>query len=385
MKKLLALVLALIMVLSMVACSSEEAPAEETPNESEEPVESQPEEEEPIPEENYKVILIIPEKDDEIYFSSAVEGINLIKETYSNVETEIVTMGYEDMSAYDQYFTDACESGEYDLIISGTADCAEALEKAAKAYPDQLFLNYDFQAEYSDEYSNICNISYKTCDMGYLAGYLASQITVSGMEGANEDKKVGAILAFDFPALNDYIGSFCQACTDCGVQAQIGYTNSFMDPQVGYNTAMKMYNDGCDVVWVLAGMSGKGAFTAAAETGHYTFGIDVDQTLTTENEAECATIVTSFYKDYANSILNVFTMYIEGNYPAGKTVEIGFKEGGIGLVDNEQYKTLVSDEILASLEAMYEKVNSGEIVPYSVIKDPNGWEAIKAQAKVVEP
>lgn len=62
---------------------------------------------------------------------------------------------------------------------------------------------------------------------------------------ANADKKVGAVVGMDIPDLNDFVGSFCQACIDNGVQATIVYCNSFSDQEAGYTSAMELYNDGC--------------------------------------------------------------------------------------------------------------------------------------------
>ena len=88
--------------------------------------------------------------------------------------------------------------------------------------------------------TNIYGVYYKAYDMGYLAGYLASQITVSNMPLANADKKVGAVVGMDIPDLNGFVGSFCQACIDNGVQATIVYCNSFSDQEAGYTSAMEL-------------------------------------------------------------------------------------------------------------------------------------------------
>lgn len=74
------------------------------------------------------------------------------------------------------------------------------------------------------------------------------------------------MVGMDIPDLNDFVGSFCQACIDNGVQATIVYCNSFSDQEAGYTSAMELYNDGCDVVWQVAGSAGIGVFRAATET-----------------------------------------------------------------------------------------------------------------------
>ena len=383
MKKVLAILLALSLTLVMFTGCGQEKAAEPTTAPSEEPaaeVSAEPESTEP--EESYSVLLLVPKVGDKSYFDGAVAGLDLIEATYDNVTTEVIAMGSEDadMENYPAFFEEACQSGAYDLIITGGGECTSAMVEAATNYPDQMFFDFDYQDTFGNELTNVYGVYYKAYDMGYLAGYLASQITVSDMELANADKKVGAVVGIDFPDLNDFVGSFCQACIDCGVQATISYCNSFSDQEAAYDCAMELYNDGCDVLWQVAGSAGQGVFRAATECGRYAFGVDVDQAEVIEDKTLTTNIVTSFYKDYAQMILSAFESLVNGTYPGGVTNAVGLAERGVGLADNEQYRTLVPESIRNSLAELYEKVESGEIVPFSALFDQEGWPAIRDQA-----
>ncbi len=330
----------------------------------------------------YNVLLLVPKVGDKSYFDGAAAGLELIEAKYDDVTTQIITMGTsdEDMANYYSFFETACESGKYDLIITGGGECTKALVEAAENYPEQKFFDFDYQDTYGNELTNIYGVYYKSYDMGYLAGYLASQITVSDMALANEDKKVGAVLGMDIPDINDFVGSFCQACIDAGVQAKIVYCNSFSDSNAGYLSAMELYNDGCDVVWQVAGSAGIGVFRASIEAGRYAFGVDVDQVDVLGDETLTANIVTSFCKEYAKVILEAFDLLVEGAYPGGTTLSLGLKEGGVGLVDNQQYESLVPESVRTSLDALYEKVASGEIVPISALQDQDAWVRVRDEA-----
>lgn len=381
MKKLLALLLALCMVFAFAACNqtenndnSENSVADDSSTESESETEEEAK--------SYSVLLLVPKVGDNSYFDGAAAGLDLIKATYDNVTTEVITMGSEDadMENYPSFFTEACESGKYDLIVTGGGECTNALVEAATNYPDQKFFDFDYQDTFGNELTNIYGVYYKSYDMGYLAGYLAAQITVSDMELANEEKKIGAVVGIDFPDLNDFVGSFCQAAIDCGVQATITYCNSFSEAEAGYNSAMELYNDGVDVVWQVAGSAGLGVFQASVEAGRYAFGVDVDQVAVINDPSVTANIVTSFYKDYANMILTAFEKLMADEYPGGDTLAVGLAERAVGLANNEQYQTLVPQEIRDSLDVVYDKVESGEIVPFSAMADADGWAQIRDQA-----
>ena len=327
-----------------------------------------------------KVLLLVPAVGDKSYFDGAVSGMDEIRKAYSFVETEVKAMG-RDPSVYESFFLDASESGDYDLIVTGGGECTEALLTAAESYPDQLFFDFDYQDTYGNELENVSGVYYRSSDMGYLAGYLASQITTSGMPGANEERIIGAVVGMDIPDMNDFVGSFCQAALDNDVRALIRYSDSFTDQGKAYEAAKAMYDEGCDVIWGVAGIAGLGVFEAAADTGHYSFGVDVDQTETVDDERLSGTIVTSFCKEYGKVILNAFRALLEGNFPGGTARELGLKERGVGLIENAQYKQMVPEDIKLSLNVMYDKVGRGEIVPYSVMENPEAWPLLKETAE----
>lgn len=389
MKKLIALLLVLVMVTAVfVGCSTEEeettTAAPETTTQAPETTTEAPETttEETPAEKTYNVLLLVPKTGDKSYFDGAALGMTLLEETYDNVTTEIITMGStdEDMANYPTFFRDACESGKYDLIVTGAAECTNALVEVAAEYPDQLFFDFDYQDTFGNELPNVYGVYYKTYDMGYLAGFLAAQITTSDMEYANEQKVIGAVVGIDFPDLNDFVGSFCQAAIDCGVQAIISYCNTFTETQPAYDCAMELYEQGCDVVWQVAGSAGLGVFEASMDAGFYAFGVDVDQVDTVNDATLTANIVTSFQKDYAQMILAAFNSVLDGTFVGGTYDAVGLGEHGVGLVDNEQYRALVPQTIRDAVDEVYEKVKNGEIVPLSAMLDQETWATVRDQA-----
>lgn len=59
---------------------------------------------------------------------------------------------------------------------------------------------------------------------------------------------------------------------------------------------------------------------------------------------------------------------------------LGLNEHGVGLVENEQYETIVPQAIRDSLSALYEKVKSGKVVPFSAMLDQEKWAEIRDEA-----
>ncbi len=370
MKKIFAVILALLTVFGLFACAkttTSDADTTAAVDQTEAAAETT--------EKVYKVAVLLPFIGDQSYFDSVNAG-RLAVDEYPNVDATLIEMG-EDKSKWESYYLDACDGG-YDLIIGGNNDAEEYFYAAAEQYPDQLFFNFDYVNHV--DLPNVFAVTYNTPELGYVAGAAASLITQSSMPKANEDKIVGVVVGMDFPAMNDFIGGFCQICYENGVQVLIGYPESFSDSAKAKEIALNMYTQGADVVWQVAGGAGLGVFEAAAEADKYAFGVDSDQTIALSGQPNlAATIVTSFYKDCGASVKYAVDMLIAGTYPTGAQT-LGIKEGAVGLIQNDQYLEMVPQDIRDQINAQVAKVAAGEVTVISALADDAAWQDIKAKA-----
>ena len=376
MKKIFAVILALLTVFGLFACTKTATPAPvATAADATAAAEQTEATAEPTAEKVYKVAVLVPFIGDQSYFDSVNAG-RLAVEEYPNVETTLIEMG-EDKSKWQSYYLDACEGG-YDLIVGGNNDAEEYFYAAAQQYPDQKFFNFDYVNHV--DLPNVFAVTYNTPELGYIAGTAASLVTQSSMEKANPEKIVGVVVGMDFPAMNDFVSGFCQSCYENGVQVLIGYPESFTDSAKAKEIALNMYAQGADVVWQVAGGAGLGVFEAAAEAGRYAFGVDSDQTIALSGQPNlAATIITSFYKDCGASVKYAVDMLIAGTYPSGAKT-LGIKEGAVGLIKNDQYISMVPQEIRDQIDAQVAKVAAGEVTVISALADDAAWQDIKAKA-----
>lgn len=373
MKKLLSLILALAMAICCLTVVSAEGT------------------------EGLNVLLLVPSTEGS-YFSASVLAVKELETKYPGTTTETIAMGaipmdkasaeYE-LETYLPFFEDACASGKYDLIVCMGAECNAALIAAAQKYPEQKFFSTDLQGIEgttleTEPLSNVYGLMYKSRDIGYLAGYVACLVTTSDMPNANADKKVGVIVGIDAPGLNEYIGSFCQVCEEQGVTVYIDYAGDFISdlaPEVAEKAAA-MYAEGVDVIWQVAGSAGSGVFTAAKEAGRYAFGVDCDQTLTVADPEEAATIVTSFYADYAAAVDSVFASVLDGTFEGGTYPLVGLAEGFTGYAHNDQFVAMTTQDIQDKITAFFDNMKTNPVEIFSVTADPEGWETLK---KAVSP
>ena len=386
MKKIFALLLALVMVFSLVACASKtETPATETKTEetateatteekTEEPAAEEEKTEEPAAEEGkvYNVAYLVNGNlGDKSFFDSAEAGLAQLKAD-GRIDYVTIEMGGtdEDQPTWLSTLYDVSEDGGYDLIICGTYQMPDYLKEVATQYPDQLYAIFD-DTTYVGENKNVVNLSYRQNDMGYLVGVYAACMTVdTNVANINEDAVVGFVGGVDSPVINDFLIGFIEGAQSVNpdIKVDTRYTNDYVDTAIAKEYGLSMINDNkCDIIWGVAGNAGNGAAEAALETGKAWFiGVDSDQELTFSPDLAAITL-TSGLKNIGNSLVWLFDEWDAGRTYWGQVVELGIAEGGVGIVTDKNYDKLASAETKAAVEAAQNAILNGEVVVDSAL------------------
>lgn len=386
MKKIFALLLALVMVFSLVACASKtETPATETKTEetatettteekTEEPAAEEEKTEEPAAEEGkvYNVAYLVNGNlGDKSFFDSAEAGLAQLKAD-GRIDYVTIEMGGtdEDQPTWLSTLYDVSEDGGYDLIVCGTYQMPDYLKEVATQYPDQLYAIFD-DTTYVGENQNVVNLSYRQNDMGYLIGVYAACMTVdTNIANINEDAVVGFVGGVDSPVINDFLIGFIEGAQSVNpdIKVDTRYTNDYVDTAIAKEYGLSMINDNkCDIIWGVAGNAGNGAAEAALETGKAWFiGVDSDQELTFSPDLAAITL-TSGLKNIGNSLVWLFDEWDAGRTCWGQVVELGIAEGGVGIVTDKNYDKLASAETKAAVEAAQNAILNGEVVVDSAL------------------
>lgn len=386
MKKIFALLLALVMVFSLVACASKtETPATETKTEetatettteekTEEPAAEEEKAEEPAAEEGkvYNVAYLVNGNlGVKSFFDSAEAGLAQLKAD-GRIDYVTIEMGGtdEDQPTWLSTLYDVSEDGGYDLIVCGTYQMPDYLKEVATQYPDQLYAIFD-DTTYVGENQNVVNLSYRQNDMGYLIGVYAACMTVdTNVANINEDAVVGFVGGVDSPVINDFLIGFIEGAQSVNpdIKVDTRYTNDYVDTAIAKEYGLSMINDNkCDIIWGVAGNAGNGAAEAALETGKAWFiGVDSDQELTFSPDLAAITL-TSGLKNIGNSLVWLFDEWDAGRTYWGQVVELGIAEGGVGIVTDKNYDKLASAETKAAVEAAQNAILNGEVVVDSAL------------------
>ncbi|MGF7012255.1 basic membrane protein A [Lachnospiraceae bacterium PF1-22] len=353
-KRLLAVVLTCIFVISMiVGCGKEEK--KEVDNDSKD---------------GLKICFVVTgQLGDKSFNDSANEGVTRIAETLG-CSTKVIEIG-RDQTKWQPTFEDLAEGGEYDIIITNGSNAGELIQNLSGDYPEQKFILFDTEIE--GDYPNVYSISYKQNEGSYLAGILAAMVTTSDMEGVNPDKKIGFIGGSEHPIITDFLVGYIEGAksVDEDIKVYVSYIGSWDDTAKGKETAIAQFNQGVDITFPAAEQAGLGCVEAAVEMNKYIIGVDSDQAmLFDESGPEKANVIlTSVLKEVGNSLVRAIEMEQAGTLEWGTFEKLGLKENGAGIADNKYYQKNVPDEIKTAVEAGREEVMAGNIVVTSALSD----------------
>ena len=163
----------------------------------------------------------------------------------------------------------------------------------------------------------------------------------------------------DIPVIRSFIHGFEQGVRykDPEIQVITNFAGTFSDPAKGKQAAKQLFAQGADIVFQIAGLTGNGALEAAAEEGKYVIGVDSNQ-----NPLYPGHVVTSMVKDLGGAVYDIYSKMVNGEYENNQVYEYGLGPNGVYLATDEYTKDILTEEMLAKIAEIEEKVIKGEIV-----------------------
>jgi len=300
---------------------------------------------------------------DKSFFDSAHRGVQQAADELG-VTTKTIEGGY-DPARWEPDIAQLSE-GDWDVIIAGTWQLQEILEKLAPQHPSLKYITYDTSVDYSKgNLDNVYSILYKQNEGSFLVGALAAMITTSKMPLANSQKVVGFLGGMDIPVINDFKVGYEQGAKyiDSGIKVLVSYVGNFSDSAKGKELMLAQYDQGADIGFNVAGQAGLGLLDAAKDKKRYAIGVDSDQyQLFKESDPQKADlIVTSMLKNVDHSLFRAIKGTLDGTIKYGAAEALGIKEGGVGVADNPNYEKLISAEMRSKVKELEDQIISGAI------------------------
>ena len=310
------------------------------------------------------LLLINGTLGDKSFFDSAEAGMELIKEKYPEISTKTIEMG-TDETKYAAILEENVSSKAYDIIVAGTWQLKDKLQKISDKYPEQKFILFDDNANDGEKkYDNIYSILYKQNEGGFLAGALASLVeNGEGYSFAKKTKKIGLIGGMDNKIVKDFLLGYEDGAKYMGddVEVLTSYVGNFTDAIKAKDLANILYKEkDVDIIFNVASIAGLGIIDSAAETEHYVIGVDSDQAALL-GEAKAKYILTSILKRVDTSLLRAIDKYKAGEEIFGTTEFLGVKDDAIGIADNDFYKKAVSEADRAKINEIIDEIKADKI------------------------
>ncbi|HJD22349.1 MAG TPA: BMP family ABC transporter substrate-binding protein [Candidatus Gemmiger faecigallinarum] len=372
-KRILALVLAGCMALSLAACggdtSSASSASEETPTTSDATSEAATDENTgSTGTTDVAFVTDVGNIDDQSFNQYTWQGVQDFCSA-NGLNANYYRPTEDSDAARIEQVDNAVNDGAKAVVMAGYL-FASTLEEVQSKYPDIAFLALDVSTDdmksaagASDdadvsEYvtSNTALITYKEEQAGYLAGYAAV---------ADGYTDLGFLGGMAVPAVIRYGYGFVQgadaAANELGisdVNIKYWYSGTFEASDEIVTTMDGWYSTGTQVVFACGGQVGNSCAIAAETNGGKMIGVDVDQS----NLGDF--VVTSAMKALANSVNVALTDCMGNNWTwseayAGQQSVLGAAEDCVGLpMETSKFTNFTQEQY----DALFSAIQSGELV-----------------------
>ncbi|HHY51761.1 MAG TPA: BMP family ABC transporter substrate-binding protein [Clostridiales bacterium] len=358
MKKVLAVVMAMLLVFSLAACGNSSNSSSTAASESSEaaPAESSAAAEESAAEQT-EGFGLKPTKDPS-EMKVALVMLGAISDlgwdyTASIGLQKIAAMGpqtsYKEkvaMSDLESVFRTYASEG-YDVIFYATSMGEEAVATVAKDFPDTQFIVV--AGNLMED--NIVSIKMADEQQGFMLGAIAAMASKSGI--------VGFVGANEIVPVVNGLKGFEQGAkyVNPNIQVLSTFTGSDFDVNLAKEVALAMIDQGADVLSSIATAGTVGVLEACVERGIYAVS-------ESSGLAEAATdaVLTSVTKDASIGYEVIFKKYLEGQLP-NYIMKMGAAEGVVYYDPwNEAVKgDGLTDEQKAQIEQIYQDMAAGKI------------------------
>ncbi|MEI6290719.1 MAG: BMP family ABC transporter substrate-binding protein [Chloroflexota bacterium] len=330
MKKVIFALMAIVLVASLLGCSS--APA--------------------APKAQKVVYLINGALGDNAFYDSGQKGMDQIAKEF-NLETRTIETNF-DAAKYEPSLQAAINYADVIFVISYGFE--DQLKAYADKYPDKIFVNLDTVVQ--NDKKTITSVDYVEEESAYLAGVVAALTTTdTKLKGINPDKLIGAVGGDVDPVISAFVFAYTNGAKsiDPEIKVETKYLGSWDDTAKGKQAALQLYDMGADVVFQIAAAAGMGVLQASGERDLYSIGVDTNQ-----NDLVPGHVVASDIKDIGKSIYEVFKTIKDGTYKPGVTLSYGLASGGVD-IDMSAKTPVLPQEIQDRVKAIRQDIIDGKI------------------------
>ena len=261
-----------------------------------------------------------------------------------------------DPVATEMFMRDAAQNS--DLVLTAGYQMGSVLARVAPEFPEVKFAIFDVVLDIP----NVASVNYKSSEGSFLVGAIAAL--------KSESNKIGYIGGADVPLLQEfeagYVAGIQTVNPDAGVTVEYISKDAagFGQPEKAKELALAQYANGIDVIYTAAGGSGQGVLEAAQEQQQFIIWVDANG-----NHLAPGLVLTSMTKEIPTSVQRIIRETAEDNFMAGVRY-FGLEDGGVSYAVDEHNRSLLSDDMIETVESLRAKIITGEIVVPNTISLP---------------
>ncbi|WP_420395844.1 BMP family lipoprotein [Nioella sp.] len=247
------------------------------------------------------------------------------------------------------------EAGANPVVMAGFSQ-ASSLEVVAPDYPDTTFVIIDGVVDAP----NVRSVIFSEHEGSYLVGMLAGL--------ASETGTVGFVGGMDIPLISRFGCGYAQGVRAVNPEATIiqnmtGTTPAaWNDPVRGGELTRAQVAQGADVVFAAAGGTGLGVLQTAEDEGILSIGVDSNQ-----NYLHPGSVLTSMLKRVDVAVYDAFSTPVD-EIETGIHV-FGLAEDGVGYALDEHNADLITEDMIAQVDAARAAIIAGEISVHNYTED----------------
>lgn len=361
MKKILNVLLALMLVLSLAACKKNEGGKDPEPEK-----------------EDNRIAIILQEGGlgDQGYNDGAKVGADEMEKKYGTKATLVEAVAAAEA---DTFIRTLADQG-YPLIICLDWTIIQQVKDASKDYPNQFFVVLGKSLPGPGSQENLIEPYTALHERGYLMGLLSVLFAKDGNEiradYAKPGCKVAIMTAGQSVNHNRNTAAYQQAKHDFAPEAEIfnDTTSAKTDSALNYTIAESLIkNQGIEVIWPNIGTGSIGVYNACEANKTFALGIDINQ-----DNLNPGTILSSGRHDTTYMVIDMVERWKAGKLKGTDSIYWGLQTGVVGITDMETIKKFVDADKMENfnrvkkvIDETVAKIESGEYVVYNYFVEMN--------------
>lgn len=241
-----------------------------------------------------------------------------------------------------------------------------AAKAAAEANPDIAFAGVDTPSLTETELGLLFDVDAPSFMAGYLAAGMSQSGTVCTFGGIQTPPVMAFMVGFEHGVKyynKQNVAEVSVLGWETKPQLAVGgegtFAGTFTDQQIGRQIAQDFFDQGCDIIFPVAGATGLGADQLALEQGFTSIGVDADQTRTQPDLA--AVYLTSVIKRVDVAVFEAVKSMNDGSFTGGQNFIGTLENGGVGLAPFNLFEAKVPNQLKTDLATIQFGLMTGNL------------------------